>query len=195
MSSDQIETKHRILKSAWALIEVKGPRVRMSDIAKEAGISRQAVYLHFRTRSELLIATTRYIDDVKGVQERFEKSRLATGGLKKLEAFSHAWIHYIPEIYGIAKALLALKESDEATASAWEDRMAAVRAGCRSVVKALKKDGLLTKDYTLEQSVDLLYGFLSVRHWEQFVIEQSWTQEAYLAMVHRLISKMLLNKP
>ena len=39
----------------------------MSDVAKQAGISRQAVYLHFPSRAELLIATTRYIDQVKDI--------------------------------------------------------------------------------------------------------------------------------
>ena len=71
MSSDNLETRTRILNATWKLLEAdQGHGVRMSDIAKQAGISRQAVYLHFPTRSKLLIATTRYLDDIKGIEAR-----------------------------------------------------------------------------------------------------------------------------
>ncbi len=54
MSSENSETRDRILDAAWTLLEEKaGSGVRMSDIARQAGISRQAVYLHFASRTEL----------------------------------------------------------------------------------------------------------------------------------------------
>lgn len=59
MSREISETRTRILKSSLELLEAsQGKGVRMTDIAKGAGISRQALYLHFATRAELLIATT-----------------------------------------------------------------------------------------------------------------------------------------
>jgi AcrR family transcriptional regulator len=58
MSRENLETRIRILNSAWKLlVGSHASAVRMSDIAKQTGISRQAVYLHFPTRAELLIAT------------------------------------------------------------------------------------------------------------------------------------------
>ena len=55
MSSDALTTRERILQSTWtALLDGSTPRVRMSDIANSAGISRQALYLHFANRTELL---------------------------------------------------------------------------------------------------------------------------------------------
>ena len=69
MSSDDLRnpkpapnpTPARILDAALALLREGGP-VRMSDIAKAAGVSRQAVYLHFPTRAQLLIAAARRLD-------------------------------------------------------------------------------------------------------------------------------------
>ena len=106
----------------------------MSDIAKQTGISRQAVYLHFPTRAELLIATTRHIDEVKEIDERLAKSRSASTGLERLEAFVEAWGNYIPEIYGVASALIAMQATDEEAGAAWSDRMGAVRHGCEAAV-------------------------------------------------------------
>ena len=71
MSRNPAETRKKILNSTLDLLEAGDPhRVRMSDIAKAAGVSRQAVYLHFPSRAELLIAATYLLDDRKGVEER-----------------------------------------------------------------------------------------------------------------------------
>ena len=75
MSSEQ--TKTRILDTTWKLLEKRIEKNRMSDIAKAVGISRQALYLHYPTRAELLIATTKHIDTVKKVNQRLELSRTA----------------------------------------------------------------------------------------------------------------------
>ncbi|MFT4874517.1 TetR/AcrR family transcriptional regulator [Congregibacter sp.] len=75
MSSKSLETRGKILDSAWSLLVGGSNAVRMSDIAKLTGISRQAVYLHFPSRAELLIATTRYIDEVKSIDDRLAEQR------------------------------------------------------------------------------------------------------------------------
>ena len=151
MSSESLETRDRILEAAWALLEKnQGKGVRMADIAREAGITRQALYLHFKKRSELLIAVTRYVDAVKNVDERLISSRTAKTGIERLNAYIEAWGNYIPEIYGIGKALLAMKDIDEDAAMAWEDRMQAVRHGCVAVVTALLVDNRLKSCYDEE---------------------------------------------
>jgi len=181
MSSDSSETRVRILESARKLLESgAGGAVRMSDIARAAGISRQAVYLHFPKRADLLIAVTRYLDDVKDVDGRLVKSRSATSGIERLDAFIEAWGNYIPEIYGIAKALLAIKDTDEEADLAWNNRMQAVREGCEAVVRDLARDGQLTKALTKKQAVDMLWTMLSVRNWEQLTVECGWSQKQYI---------------
>ena len=65
MSRRSSDTRHRILEATIARLESQGGAgVRMADIAKATGISRQAVYLHFATRAELLIAAARHLDAV-----------------------------------------------------------------------------------------------------------------------------------
>ena len=103
MSRKNPQTRTRILDAAWQLLEA-GDNVRMSDIAKRAGISRQALYLHFPTRADLLIATTRHLDEVKNIDDRLVASRAATSGRERLALFIEAWGNYIPEIHGVARA-------------------------------------------------------------------------------------------
>lgn len=192
MSSDLPDTRTRILDCTWNLLESGDKKVRMSDIAKAAGISRQALYLHFPTRAELLVATTRHIDSVKMVDERLAESRAATGGRERLRAFIRAWGGYIPEIHGMSVALRAMRDSDEEAAAAWDERMQAVRHGCMAAVRALAKDGALKPPLDEEAATDLLWMILSVENWERLVRECNWPQERYIEIITKLAEEAVV---
>ncbi|MCK5747195.1 TetR/AcrR family transcriptional regulator [Oricola sp.] len=190
MSSD---TRSRILEAAWKLLEDgAGGEVRMSDIAKKTGISRQAVYLHFPSRADLLIAVTRYIDEANEIDARLAASRRAKTGVERLDAYIEAWGNYIPEIYGVGKALMAMQETDSEARMAWEGRMLAVREGCEAAVAALARDGALSPAIEEEKATDLLWTLLSVRNWEQLTLECGWSQEDYVEEMKRAARKTLL---
>ncbi len=84
-----------------------------------------------------MVATVRYGDEVLGLKERLRRYRMAGTGVERLESYVEFWGNYIPQIYGIARALLAEREGDEAVAAAWDDRMGAVYASCRDRIRAL----------------------------------------------------------
>ena len=177
MSSEQ--TKTRILDTTWKLLEKRIEKNRMSDIAKAVGISRQALYLHYPTRAELLIATTKHIDTVKKVNQRLELSRTAGSGIERLRFFIKAWGGYIPEIHGISVALRNMRKNDKAAAEAWDDRMQAVRHGCQAAVVAIAKDGKLKFDLSEQIATDILWTLLTIENWEKLVINCGWLQSAY----------------
>jgi len=164
----------------------------MSDIAKAAGISRQALYLHFPTRAELLVAATRHIDSVKNVDARLAASRAATSGRERLVAFISAWCGYIPEIHGVSVALRALRASDAEAAAAWDNRMQAVRHGCAAAVRALAADKMLRPDLNEKAATDLLWTLLSVENWEHLVRDCGWSQSDYESLIKRLAGAALL---
>jgi AcrR family transcriptional regulator len=193
MPSNNPDTRKRILKAALKLLEAgKGKGVRMTDIAKRAGITRQALYLHFSTRAELLIATTNYLDEIKGTGERLAPSRTAQSGIERLDAFIEAWGGYIPEIYGIAKALLVMKDTDEAAAGAWGERMQDMREGCEAAINALNRDNTLSPDHSPDQATDILWTMLSVRNWEQLTIECGWPQQRYIETLKSLARRIFV---
>ena len=194
MSSNRINTKTRILDVTWRLLESGNTAIRMADIAKAAGVSRQALYLHFPNRAELLVATTRHIDTVKNVDERLSRSRSASSGIERLQAFVEAWGGYIPEIHGISVALRAMRDTDKEAAAAWEDRMQAVRQGCEAAVRAISEDGYLKKELTENAAVDLLWTLLSVENWERLVLKCSWSQSDYEQTLKQICIATLLSR-
>lgn len=186
--SKNMDTRRRILVAARQLLEEgQGKSARMSDIAKLAGVSRQALYLHFKTRTDLLVATTLYLDEVKGIDQRLAASRSAPDGISRLTAFVDAWADYIPEIYGVAKALMSLQETDAEAAAAWNGRMLAVRHGCAAAIHALERDGQLSSNYSVEQATDMLWALLSVRNWEQLTLECNWSEGQYKVQIQKLV--------
>lgn len=193
MSSKNIKTRNRILKSTWQLLEANdGNGVRMTDIAKAANLSRQAVYLHFPTRSELLIATTQYLDEVKHVDDLLVSSRTAETGVQRLDAFIDIWGNYIPQIYGVGKALIAMQDTDAAAKAAWSDRMQAVRHGCKAAIEALKADKSLSDEYSTQQATDIMWTMLSVPNWAQYRYQCGWTQQQYIKNMQSMIGHILI---
>jgi len=187
MTKSGEETRTRILKASWDLLE-QGPETpaRMSDIARAAGVSRQAVYLHFPNRTELLIAAARFVDAASAIDERLAASRAATTGPTRLDAYIEAWGTYIPVIHGVGRALMTMATTDEAARAAWDDRMTAMRDGCDAAIQALARDGLLRPDLDLKRGTDLIWTLLSVRNWEHLVGDCGWSQGDYVAEIKRL---------
>lgn len=192
MSRKNPNTRTRILDAAWTLLESGAARgVRMSDIAKAAGISRQALYLHFPSRAELLVATTRHVDEVKDVDARLAESRAATGSAR-LDAFIAAWGGYIPEVQGVLRALAAMMETDAEARAAYDDRMAAVRHGCAAAVAALGSEGGLAPDLSETEATDLLWALLSVETWRRLTRDCGWSQTRYIEVLQQTARAALL---
>ena len=193
MSSEQTDTRTRILEATVQTLEESGGHgVRMGDIAQETGISRQAVYLHFASRTDLLVAATRYLDEVLDVDNRLAPSRAATTGVERLRLYIECWGNYIPEIYGVAKALMMARDTDEAAAAAWQDRMLAMRDGCRAAIDALAADGRLAEGWTRPKATDALWTLLLVPTWENLTIECGWSTKKYVNFMSDLGRRMFV---
>ncbi|MDH3465563.1 MAG: TetR/AcrR family transcriptional regulator [Gammaproteobacteria bacterium] len=194
MSSSEIETRTRILDATIRLLQKQaGKGVRMGDIAKASGISRQAVYLHFASRADLLIATTRHLDEILDLDKRLTRSRAAQSGIERLDAYVHFWGNYIPKIYGVAKALLVAQEADQAAATAWQERMLALRDGCEAAITALESDGALAEEWNTKKASDALWTMLSVQNWEHLTIECGWSSRQYVDAMKTLARRAFVN--
>lgn len=173
----------------------QGQGVRMSDIARAAGVSRQALYLHFASRTELLVETTRYGDEVRGLAEQMERYRSAATALEVMAAYIECWGNYIPEIYGIARALLAARTTDEAAEAAWNDRMAALRECCHYTIEALDQDGKLAPQWSVEEATAYLWTMLSIQNWEQLTQECGWTTARYVSWMQKVARQVFVANP
>ncbi len=196
MSSAKQKTRERILNATWRLLEEhRGQIVHMQTIAQAAGITRQNLYLHFKSRTELITATMNYVDDVKGLEDRLKSLEVAKSGLELLETCVDVWGNYIPEIYGMAKAMLMTRDTDEATAKAWDGSMSCLRDICEDTIEALDKEEILSSEWSQEEATDLFFTMLSIQTWEQLVIECGWSQTQYINWIKKILLGTFVDMP
>lgn len=196
MSREKIETRQKILDSTLKLLEKSagGKEVRMSDIAKDAGISRQAVYLHFPARADLLIAVTYRLDEIYDAAGRLVKPTDAKTGTLRLEAYIEAWFGYLPLIYGVVKAMMDMRDQDDAAKEAYDLRMQHIRNACETTILALKNENQLQEHLTTEVATDILWTMLSIPTWEQYRFQCGWTAQECISRT-QLNAKAVLLKP
>ncbi len=195
MSSHKPDTRTRILETTWDLLETHpGRSISMGEIAKASGISRQALYLHFASRTELLIATTHYVDEVKDLDRRLLEVRGAKSGAEMLRACVKVWGNYIPEIYGVAKALMMSKENDEAAEAAWNDVMGCLRDVCGQIVHTLAKEKRLSSHWSQKNATDFIWVSISIQNWEQLAKECGWSSEKYIASLTRALTAAIVSE-
>lgn len=195
MSSEEITTRTKILQATLAQLETGPTKMpRMSDIAKRADISRQALYLHFENRTDLLIEATRYQDQTLDVDTHLAPSRAAQTGRARLETYVICWANYIPLIWSVARALMTLSDTEPEAKAALDQRMQDVREGFTAAVDMLARDGDLAPGLDADKATDMLATVLSFRTYEALCIDKGWAQDAYAETMLALAKTIMLGQ-
>jgi AcrR family transcriptional regulator len=163
------------LASTRRLIAERGAAVSMSDVARDVGVSRQAVYLHFGSRANLFVAVVREMDREADIQARCEAALRAEGPTEALRAFITTWLGYAAVIQPVASMLLAARHHDADAMRAWEDRMDELRGGFLVASRRLDDAGLLRTGLHPVAASELAWALASVAVWEQLRLERGWS--------------------
>jgi len=191
-SKPESNTRSRILEAAAnLLIRRQGAEVSMADIGKAAGVSRQAVYLHFADRGDLFVALFRYVDEERGLVAEVERIRAAPSGIAGLRAMASLQARTNPDIWPLARASDAIRRTDPAVEQAWQDRLQDRHLGCKAIVKRLDREGSLRKDLSMNVATDLLWTLTSLRMWEDLVKQRKWKANEFEDQLADLLMRTL----
>src|SRR5580704_6713152 len=111
-------TRERILSAAREMTEKQGAAPTMSALARMVGISRQALYLHFPDRAQLLLALVADIDEKEQLQAGSAAVREAADAAGAIRAWARMQACRNPKIAAAARALNATRHADPAAACA-----------------------------------------------------------------------------
>jgi AcrR family transcriptional regulator len=185
-------TRQEVLDRAWELIAARGAEVSMAEIARAAGISRQAVYLHFGTRGGLLMALVKRADDRFRIRESFAEALGQPTAEERLDAWLAAWFAFIVRIQPVARDLIRLRSTDADAASAWEDRMTDLRSWLREMIVTVEREGALRTEWSVDEAADYLWAASSVQMWDLLTGDRHWDAPRVGETLRRTIPAVLL---
>lgn len=193
MSTTSGETRVAILDAARRLMTAPERRgVSMAEIASAAGLSRQAVYLHFANRTQLLVALVRHVDEVHGFAAMLQRCERAGDGRGVLAEFIAAWAGYVARITDVARAMRVAAATDEDAALAWRDRMRGFTGVCAGIVARLAAEGALASEWSASEAADFLATMLSIGNWQELIEERGWSRQRYARTMRRSVERSLL---
>jgi AcrR family transcriptional regulator len=193
MSRGDPATRRRILDATRALLEENpGVHPSMGDVARRAGVSRQALYLHVADRASLLLEVSRLVDATLRTparQRRVDEAPTARDALREAVALQ-AWLK--PRLHGVATALDVLRRTDPGALAAWREREHARLGRCEQVVRRLDAEGELAEGWDVAGAARCFWAVTSQRVWDDLVNDQGWSAARYRAHVTALLESALL---
>jgi AcrR family transcriptional regulator len=191
--NDRSERTHReILDAAWRLIVKRGIAVSMGEIAQAAGITRQSIYVHFRSRGGLLIALVRRADERERIWEKFAEAFDTKPAAARLDACLRVWFAFVPRIHPVARDFIRLRSKDDEAARAWNDRMSELRQFFKLLVRGLHEERALAPGWTVPRAADFLWAGCSVQAWELLVIDRGWSHASASKAIRKSLAQTLL---
>jgi AcrR family transcriptional regulator len=193
MSSGELGTRERIVAAALSLLEEsEGAPVGMGEIATRAGVSRQALYLHFADRAELLIEASRAADAANRTPRRQARVDTAATAREALREAVALQAYLKPRLHPMTVSLGVLRRSDEAAEAAWQERDQARLARCRDLARRLAEEDQLAGDISVDDAAALIWVTTAPAVWEDLTMNLKWSTVKYKERITRLLEAALL---
>lgn len=179
--------KIRILEAAYALIQQGAPRASMAEIAQAAGISRQALYMHYANRETLLFALNQYLAQRFDFAESLQLINEAPDGIESLRASAAFQARLYPQVWAVVRALESAQGDDEEARRVWQAQLRSDLDSCALTVKRLRREKLLRPELDVATATDLLWALTSIPLWEELVLQRGWSAKRYEKHVAALL--------
>jgi AcrR family transcriptional regulator len=186
------DTRSRILAATRSLLAEHGSALRLADVARSAGVSRQALYLHFGDRTGLLLALVEHMDQELALGASLAHVHEAASGAELLERAMRLNTEFWRAVQPIASVLAAAQDLDEALGAAWRDRMALRRSSFEAMIEDLAERGELASGWEVADAAALLYGVTHFDTWRELTRRIGWSDDAYVGHMSKMLRLTLL---
>jgi AcrR family transcriptional regulator len=180
-SGGRPETRTQILESARAMFEEHGYHgAGLAAVAKTAGVSRQAIYLHFPSKVELLTALHLHIfdTDVVPAVERHPVTDAMTAW-EAIDATIASDVEVVARIWRIHEALTVARRQHPEVDQTLRPREKERYDELLGRGHRLEREGGLPPGIGVGLFADMLWGLVNVGTYYNLVIERDWSPEQY----------------
>jgi AcrR family transcriptional regulator len=182
-------TRAALLSAARAILEEDGfEALTMSAVAKRAGVTRRAVYMHFGSRADLAGALFDYVAAVEGLDESVERVWEARDAAAALDAWAEHLARYHPRLVAVDRALQRVWRSDPDARAHRRRVVAAKLDNCRRLADRLAGEGRLASCWTVDSAADMLFALVSSDTIEALIVDRRWSRQRladHLALLFR----------
>lgn len=155
-------TRAALLKAARELLEEKGfDALTMAAVGDRAAVTRRAVYLHFDTRTELVMALYDYVGEQEGLAESLARVWAARDSLAALDQWARHIAYYTPKVLRVDREVARIEGSDPDAARHRKFAISNQRANVRRLVRWLADEGRLAEGWSVDQAVDMVWALAS----------------------------------
>ena len=160
----------------------------LGAVAKKAGVSRQAIYLHFPSKVDLLTALHLHIfeTDVVPVIERHPITDDMTA-LEALDTSIAADVETIESVWRIHEALTVARRQHPEVEKTLRPREDERYGELLTLGRRLKREGELPRNFRAGTFADMLWGLVSVGTYKGLVNERGWSLDRYRRWVRDTI--------
>jgi AcrR family transcriptional regulator len=193
MSSGKPDTRIAILDAARVLFEEQGYfGAGLEAVAKKAGVSRQAIYLHFTSKADLLTALHMriYETDVVPALER-HPVWAASSALDAVDAMVAVDAEVASRIWKFHESLVVARRHHPEVDETLRPREAERYEELVRLGRWLRKDGELPTNMRVATFADVMWGLTSLGTFVNLVVERGWSIERFTRWVRETIRAQL----
>jgi AcrR family transcriptional regulator len=180
-SGGRPETRIQILEAARAMFEELGYYgAGLAAVAKAAGVSRQAIYLHFPSKAELLTDLHLHIfaTDVVPAIERHPVTDAMTAW-EAIDASIASDVEVVAKVWRIHEALTTARRQHPEVDQTLRPREKERYDELLALGHRLEQEGRLPPSIGVSLFADMLWGLINVGTYYNLVIERGWPPDQY----------------
>jgi AcrR family transcriptional regulator len=160
----------------------------LEAVARKAGVSRQAIYLHFSSKAELLTALHLHVFDTDVVPAlRRHPITDAMTGLEVLDATIAADVEIVARVWRIHESLTMARRQHPEVDQTLLLREQEHYEGLLDVGRRLEREGVLPPTMPVGLFTDMLWGLMNIGTFRNLVLERAWPLDQYKCWVRDTI--------
>lgn len=181
-------TRTALLDATRELVEREGvSSATMGAVADRAGVTRRSVYLHFKSRSELIGALFDHVAETEGLQRSLDNVWAAPTAADALAQWAAHLARYHSRVLPVDRAFARTEDTDPDAAAHRRRVRAAKLATCTRLAGRLSDEGALAGDWSVGAAADMLYALTNSDLVEALLVDRRWTQRQFRARVAALL--------
>lgn len=182
-------TRQALLDQARRMIEEHGfESVTLAAVADGAGVSPRALYLHFRSRSDLLTSLYRSLGETEDLASSLARVWDSPDAVSAIQEWAAHIARSHPRILAISRAIERSRFTDPDAKALWDLTMKNWLKSCRRLAAWLEDEDALSGQWTVQSAADMLWTLMSWDVTERLVLSRRWSERRYAQQLAALLT-------